>query len=731
MPKLKRIKFYTHHFVHTAWYVRKETTAAEAFLAAALSKPRHLIVFFGKLCFEICYRVGNGLVKGFLAFLSRLKWEIERTAASLKLRYQLFSAPQYAKTLVIFCFISLIGAFGFVSLRLVAQGLDVKGKVLGVMTAGSQHLADAKNELQNQNLQAAQNEFILAYQSFAGSRQEMESAGSILNGIMNLFPQKHDAENLAKAATLLSRSGTNLIEFYRSIEGLKISPEGISASSPVREIFSGAQTRLGQAISDLNAASSLIAEINAKNIPLPQQQPFLELKDKLTVLQKGISNFQGIFNLLQNFSLGRKNVLVLFENNNELRATGGFIGTYGNFQINDGKIENLAISSIYDLDGQLLDKIAPPRPVLNVNSQWFMRDSNWFANFPDSAKKASNFFEKEGGETPDVVIAVTPNLISDLLRLTGPVNLPNYKITLDSDNFLETMQVMSSVNYNKDLNQPKAVLADFFPALLQKISVLPANLWPALLEGLQSDLNAKHLAFYSRDPELQKQFEEFHWSGSLLSSDRDYLDIISSNLGGTKTDLYIDQSASLTGKIDEQGNITNELTITRTNRMPKREGTENISYIRIYVPLGSKLISNTGFDYKALNGAQPPTGQKNDPDVYEWEKSSVTDMVTGTAIGREAGKTFFGNWVALQGGETKTIKLAYTLPFRLNSIDRYSLLVQKQMGTLGQPFSFSLEFPGRKMEWQNFNPDVLDINKISLGLPLNKDEFFGIVFSKR
>ena len=90
---------------------------------------------------------------------------------------------------------------------------------------------------------------------------------------------------------------------------------------------------------------------------------------------------------------------MLFENNNELRATGGFIGTYGNLKILNGKIQNIRVSSIYDLDGQLTENIKPPNPLLNVNSKWYMRDSNWFADFPQTAKTVSGFYEKKVGNT--------------------------------------------------------------------------------------------------------------------------------------------------------------------------------------------------------------------------------------------------------------------------------------------------------------------------------------------
>jgi hypothetical protein len=65
----------------------------------------------------------------------------------------------------------------------------------------------------------------------------------------------------------------------------------------------------------------------------------------------------------------------------------------------------------------LQEKILPPLPMLAINDRWYLRDSNWFLDFPTNAKKATQFYEKEARETPDLIITVTPNLIVDLLKI--------------------------------------------------------------------------------------------------------------------------------------------------------------------------------------------------------------------------------------------------------------------------------------------------------------------------
>jgi hypothetical protein len=235
---------------------------------------------------------------------------------------------------------------------------------------------------------------------------------------------------------------------------------------------------------------------------------------------------------------------------------------------------------------------------------------------------------------------------------------------------------------------------------------------------------------YSRDAQLEQNLKDFNWAGNLISSDRDYLSIVSSNLGGTKTDLFVDQQISLNSTIGSDGTVTNELTITRVNKMPKLLATANLSYIRVLVPHGSKLLSNIGFDYKNL---EYPDGAnyKVDDDAYNWEKDSVVDSVSGTVIGAEGSKTFFGNWLNLEGGQTKVIKISYQLPFKLNSIDRYSLLLQKQIGALDQKFNWTLNFSGYQVAWKNFDVASLETNSLTSSTLLNKDNLLGLVLQHR
>ena len=120
-----------------------------------------------------------------------------------------------------------------------------------------------------------------------------------------------------------------------------------------------------------------------------------------------------------------------------------------------------------------------------------------------------------------------------------------------------------------------------------------------------------------------------------------------------------------------------------------------------------------------------------DDDVYNWEKDSVIDNLTGTNIGQESGKTYFGNWMSLDGGESKTVKLVYKLPFKISDIDRYSLLAQKQIGSVDSKLSWTFNFPGYQIAWKNFDANTLNTDNLASDIIIDKDYFLGMVLQKR
>ncbi len=740
MAKIKKIKIYTHH-KHFFSVGRENFKIAPGFgdnlnfvtffifyyIGLAVVKVFKVLKIF---MIGVCYHTGAVLVNSVIRSAEAAVRDIRKTKQAFPRRLNLVLNGHFGKALFSFCVVMVLAILALGGLKFTAKALDIKNKMLNTAFVGNIYLNNAKNSLVSQDFNDAQNQFAKAYKIFSNGQAEINESNQTINQLLSLLPQKREADRLLNAAEHVSQAGEDLLLLTKEFSSLKISQSGInSENGQTKQTFTNVVDLLKKIDQKLTKATDNVNQVNPVNFSETQRVEILDLKLKLNSAKVALKNFSQIFTLTGELVLGDKTLLVLFENNNELRASGGFPGTYGDIKLKDGHIQSMVISSIYDLDGQLNEIIQPPRPLLNMGPRWYMRDSGWFSDFPQSAKEFSSFFEKTRGETPDMVLVLTPDLIVDWLKILGPIELPSYGVTLDSENFVEKTQAITTISNNLPTNSPKQILADLVPLLLQKLSSMSSESWPLIVESLQNNLNGKQLVLYSNQATLQQKITTMGWSGSVTESDRDYLSVVSSNLGGTKTDLFVKQTVSLKTSITAEGKIIDELTIERTNTLPDLSSTNNLSFIRILVPLGSKLTSNIGFDYRPLDYPED-LEYKIDSKAYEWERNSVTDNLTGTVMGQEANKTFFGNWQNLKGGETRTIKLIYELPFKLDGIDRYSLLLQKQIGSQPLNLTWAAIFPSRHIEWSNFDPN-LDTEALNKNIILDKDYFLGLVLKKQ
>jgi hypothetical protein len=430
--------------------------------------------------------------------------------------------------------------------------------------------------------------------------------------------------------------------------------------------------------------------------------------------------------------------LLLFQNNSEIRATGGFIGTYGLLTLFQGEIKELFVDGIFNADGQLREKIIPPRPIQKISTAWSMHDANWFADFPTSAEKVAWFYEKTGGPTVDRVISLTPTVIERLLKITGPLDMPAYELTLTAENFVELIQYKVEVDYDKELNRPKKILADFAPVFIESLSQLSSSKRKEAVEVIFDCLKEKHILIYFKDSSLERLVAQEGWSGQILSTDKDYLSVVSSNINGYKTDRVVQETINHQTEIQPDGSIINTLTITRQHQGGQLEydwwNRVNANYLRVYLPLGSQLLSAQG---QTIEIYQPPLDYqkhdfKTDPLVSAIESKMVIDSKTGTHIFEENGKTVFANWVYVSPGQTNTLIYKYKLPFKIDltkSTDSYSLLVQKQAGSLGSQFSHQLKFPADwQISWQYPENWQWEKDKGQWEKDLKVDRFLGVTF---
>jgi len=432
----------------------------------------------------------------------------------------------------------------------------------------------------------------------------------------------------------------------------------------------------------------------------------------------------------------KRKYLFVFQNNQEVRASGGFIGTYGVMRIHKGEVENLDIQSIYDADGQLRKRVIPPKPLQSLTRQWHLRDANWFADFPVSAQRMIQFYEHTGGPTVDGVIALTPPVVRDLVEVVGPIEMPEYNTTVTADEFVRIVQQQTSVKYDKERNNPKAFINDLAPKILERVFTADKDKYQQIANVLARGAHRKQFLLYAQDEDVQQKLEKYNLSGSLLDAPQDYLAVINSNIGGKKTDGVIEQQIDHNVSLKESGEVVGEVTITREhnggNTKYPRWNAVNKDYMRIFIPKGSTLLHSTGFESYTPPKDRTYTGAfkqderlriinqtREEKPQYNLEKSIQHD------------KTVFSGWTTTRPQETSKVTIKYKLPFELaNQQSFYSLITQKQAGTAGSRYNLTVDYPkDYTLSWQNTSVNISRENgALKANTILRTDQYFGGVF---
>lgn len=565
-----------------------------------------------------------------------------------------------------------------------------------------------------------------------------------------------DSQAMLAAGQQLSLSGKVMSTSLDRVFKAEVLPEPAAVGDrrlTMVEAITHMQTELAPAVEALDKAEQLVNRVRTRHVPPAVQPQWQQLVAALPGVRQGLQTFLDESGVLLDVLGARqeRQYLIVFENNYEIRPTGGFIGSLGLIKVDQGIIKNIDVHSVYDPDGQLLEFIAPPEPLTYVNNRWFLRDANWFVDFPVSAKKIADFLEKEKGPTVDGIIAMTPEVVRQLLTITGPIPMPAYEVTVDSENFIPITQQQVTYEYDRQLNRPKQFMADVTPLLLQRLFHNPAGNSGQGLAVLSQMVKEKQLLLFFRDPALQSRIEAVGWAGLIPKGRSNILHVNNANIGGHKSDEFIEQVVNYQSRPVADGSMEVELTITRTHHGPQ-EGIkyevppeenpsqlDNVVFQRVLVPKSAQLINASGFSaataVRRFSQPNPSFPLVPDADVAAWQAFQRRHR-SGTIIGQEAGYTYFANWMITKPGQTSVGRYHYRLPAALlapSVFDPYassSLSVIKQPGDKRTVIHIETELP-HTVEMVHTTPleaEKKADNRLQYHGPLNRDIVIGAVY---
>lgn len=380
--------------------------------------------------------------------------------------------------------------------------------------------------------------------------------------------------------------------------------------------------------------------------------------------------------------------LVLFQNDKELRPTGGFMTAYAILKIDKAKVSTVSSSDIYSLDAVYKPAVQAPAPIVKyikgpyvLSQKWRLRDMNWSPDFATAMEMVVPAAQKSGVGKIDGVIAVDTQLLVNILDAIGTIGVPGYgNYSTKTDPRCNCPQVIYELESFADVEGPiiwdpvtgkiiqrpahsdnrKAIIGPLMNSILANAMGQPKEKIPALLEAGFKSLSEKHVLFYMLDNVTQKAVADFGLGGTINQTYQgDYLHVNDANLGGRKSNLYAYESVEQNIEVAGDGTVTKTVTITYQNP-EKQDGWLNSvlpTWVRVYVPKGSQLITSEGLDAKA--------------DPYE-----------------ELGKTVFAGYFQLRPEGVSKVTFKYKLPFKVTGA--YKMLIQKQPGTDGFIYTINL-----------------------------------------
>lgn len=433
----------------------------------------------------------------------------------------------------------------------------------------------------------------------------------------------------------------------------------------------------------LSLAQKEIDQVNPGHYPAigPGKKVRTGLESLRTMADQGvtlINSSRPLIKILPNL-LGEpdeKKYLILFQNDKELRPTGGFLTAYSVFRLDSGVIHVDRSSDIYNLDDTVSGKQPAPEviqkylEVRNLN----LRDVNLSPDFKVSMDEFTKMYNRAGGKVEvDGIIAVDTQALVAAMNILGDVQAAGRTFTTKPDprcggcpQVIYELEDYSSRPVGYVRAERKDLIGELMYAILNKaFSSSPKLYWGPLMQTMLTQMSEKHILYYMYDDKAQEGLEAFNAAGRIVEFDGDYLHINQANLGGAKSNMFVTQDVTQDYSIGTDGTITKTVTMDYKNPFPPSDcnlerGNLCLNavlrdWVRIYVPKGSKLVDSQG--------------------------SEVT-MKTYD----ELGKTVLEGFLTIRPKGIAKLKVTYRLPFKLAENSNLPLMVQKQPGVPAETY---------------------------------------------
>lgn len=584
-------------------------------------------------------------------------------------------AVQMVKKKILVALAIIAGVYLFSLIYLAIIGLTIKPVIGKTVTAAKAIMVS----LQEKNLAQAQENLNQAEAGMNVISRRYRWAGwlKIIPGLGIYVNDGRHAINAGLSGIAAGKTVLAALGPYADVLGFSGNDTQLNIDSAEEKIIFILETmdKIAPQLDTVNAQLAVVEQefsrINPKHYPKKIRSQIENLDRSLGGSSEVLKNIKPLLALLPKL-LGQnqtQNYLLLFQNDAEIRGSGGFLTAYAILETYRGKITPLLSQDIYELDNKFGKRLPPPEPIkkyLPLVYNWHLRDMNLAADFVAAMdqflpnyKAVAQFKDFNG------VIAMDTQIVVDLLKVLGPVGVADWG-RYDAEivpecNCPQVVYKMEDYatrpTYYVKANR-KGMIGPLMHSILLNVMNSPKKLWPQFVEVGLKNIQAKHLMFYfPDDPEAQAAADAFNSSGRVKEYEGDYFYLNDTNFAGAKSNLYVTQEITQEIEVGGDGTITKTVTITYTNPQPPSDCNLESGglclngilrdWVRLYVPEGSELV-------EVLGSSIDPTTSK------------------------DLGKTVFEAFIELRPESRTKLVYKYRLPFKQSG--DYSLLIQKQPG---------------------------------------------------
>lgn len=432
------------------------------------------------------------------------------------------------------------------------------------------------------------------------------------------------------------------------------------------------------------SAEQIIKSIDASALPQPIFLQYLLLSDYITKLKQTASILQKAPNTLSTLLAydQPRSYLILSQNNDELRPSGGYISTFGWLQLQNSRIMSYGYNFTTPTtpnppSESLLSDLNPPKWWLQsrvpIMAAW---SGSWYADFSQTAKLASWYYDN--GQNPlspvDGVVAIDITGFQYLLGALGDLRVPEYNTTVNAGNFRQILYGLRAQDQVLD----KEFLASAYRQILSQWQQISRDSGVKLLTAAFRGLQEKHILMYFNDPEVNDALTLLNWTGMQNPDSDDFLMLADANLGN-KSNSSITRDLRYNVTLQPDNSVVSRLTIDYSYDAqvaakdpavaPQHYGSQKdyFNLFQLYTPVGATLTRTDGL--------------QADVSIDSTSVSGVTIFATGMKVPFDSSVRLVFDY---NSPDKVTVQDGYSI---------YRLRIQKQPGTRGDSVSVQVTLP--------------------------------------